>query len=135
MTAKKLTFLVFRDTYAICKLDKDAPVPGWAYAGSFVSITRTPDELSITCTEGYVPERIQCQKGWRCLKVQGTFDFSVTGVIASFTPFLAKAGISVFVICTYETDYLLVQERNLENAVHVLTEHGHQVEWQMNKPR
>ncbi len=135
MFARKLTFLVFRDTYAICKLDKDAPVPGWAYAGSFISVTRTPDELSITCAQGYVPEKVECQKGWRCLGVKGPFDFSVTGVVASFASVLADSGISIFVVCTYDTDYLLVQEANIDKTVEILSAQGHQVEWQINKPR
>ena len=135
MQSKKLRFLLFRDSFAICKLDKDAPVPGWAYAGSFVSITRTPDELSITCAQSYVPEKIQCQKDWRCLKVQGPFDFSVIGVIASFATLLAEFGISIFVVCTFETDYLLVQESDLEKTANALLQQGHQVDRQLNRPR
>jgi uncharacterized protein len=132
---KRIAFLVFRDIYAVCKLDKDASVPGWAYAGSFISITRTPDELSIICAQNYVPEKITCERGWRCLQVQGSFDFSTTGIIASFAPSLADAGISIIVVCTYNTDYLLVQEQNLDRAIQVLSRQEHQIEWQLNKPR
>jgi len=62
------------------------------------------------------------------LKVEGTLDFALTGVIASLTMPLAFEGISVFVVSTYETDYLLVKERSLSKAARILSENGHLVQ-------
>lgn len=99
----------------------------WATAGSFFSITRTLEELSVVCAEQVIPEGITSEKGWRCLKVHGPLDFSLTGILSSLLHPLAKANISVFALSTYDTDYLLVKEADLERAKVVLLEAGHQV--------
>jgi len=114
------------DTFAICRLDGDAGVPDWA-KGEFISVTRTPDELSIVCSQDDMPADIQSEDGWRCLRVAGKLDFSVIGVIASLTGTLAAADISVFAISTFDTDYLLVKESDLDAAVESLGEAGHAI--------
>jgi hypothetical protein len=111
-------------TFGICRLDKDAPIPEWAHIG-FSSITRTPDELSIVCKEEIVPERVICERGWHCLQVMGPLDFALTGILASLAAPLAEAGISIFAISTYDTDYFLVKELN--RAIAVLSDAGHNV--------
>ncbi|MBI3962633.1 MAG: ACT domain-containing protein [Deinococcus sp.] len=128
MTDLRLTLSALPDTFAICRLHQDVPVPGWALGGDFFSITRTPDELSVVYLQSRVPEQTKCDRGWRCLKVHGPFAFSVVGVVASLTAPLARAGISVFVVSTYDTDYLLVKEADLERAVGVLAQDGHRVQ-------
>ena len=122
MTTYSLEVLL--GTFAICRLDAAADVPDWA-TGEVVSITRTPDELSIVCPEDSVPENIRIESGWRCLRVAGPLDFSMVGVIAALTCTLAAANISVFVVSTFSTDYLLVKEDDLEAAVESLVEAGH----------
>ena len=77
--------------------------------------------------EEFVPSSWKAEKGWRCLKVLGPLDLSVTGVIASLSAPLAEAGVSVLAICTYDTDYLLVRNGDLDRAREVLVEYGHQV--------
>jgi len=121
----KLTILP--EVFSICRLAKGSGIPDWAGAAHFVSITRTPQELSVVCPEIQVPEGIQRDAGWRCLKVEGPLDLSATGVLASLTSPLAQEGISVFAVSTYDTDYLLVKEGNLEKTVKVLSQNGHQV--------
>jgi len=114
---------------AICRLEKDGGIPGWALGGKFVSITRTSEELSVVCPQIQVPEEVKRDAGWRCLKVEGPLDLSATGVLASFVTPLAWEGISVFALSTYDTDYLLVKEENLEKTVKVLAQKGHQVQY------
>ncbi len=114
-----MNLLILPDTFSICRLDPNAPIPDWA-KGDFVSITRTPDELSIVCEQDRVPSDVQLESGWRCLQVAGKLEFSIVGVIASLTTVLAEAGISVFVVSTFNTDFLLVKEQDLEKAVAVL---------------
>ena len=127
MAGRTLTLSVLEDSYAICKLSPGERTPGWAERGQFWSVTRTRDELSIVCAAADIPEAVGSDKGWRCLKVHGPLDFSLTGVLASLARPLAEAGVSVFVISTYETDYLLVKEERLVRALAVLAESGHEV--------
>jgi hypothetical protein len=124
---RQLTFEVLERTFAVCKLVQDAAIPAWAGAGEFMSITRTADELSMMCCQDDVPPGIACERGWRCLRVAGTMPFSLVGVLASLTVPLAEAGISVFAISTFDTDYLLVKEINLIAALKVLRSHGHRL--------
>lgn len=122
-----LPLIVVDGTFAICKLVADATIPPWASANQFFSITRTADELSIVCRQDAVPEEIRCERGWRCFRVAGAMPFSVVGVLASLTTPLAEAGISVFAISTFDTDYLLVKEDYFEKAVTALVQAGHSI--------
>jgi len=122
-----LALSVLPDALAICRLSSDVPKPDWALAGDFFSITRTADELSIVCPQSNVPPEIQCDRDWRCLKVEGPLDLSLIGILASLTVPLARMGICIFVVSTYDTDYVLVKEKRLEEAVLVLSQEGHHV--------
>lgn len=115
---------VLSETFGICKL-RPGPVPAWATEPSFHFIAGTPDELSVVCPESAIPERIPRESGWRCLRVRGPLDLSLTGVLASLAGPLAEAGISIFPISTHDTDYLLVKEDR--RAIEVLRAHGHDV--------
>lgn len=121
----QLTLSILSDTVAICRLSKNATVPDWVWRGEFFSITRTTDELSIVCHQVSIPEDVRCEKDWRCLKVEGTLDFSLTGILAALAAPLAEAEISIFAISTFDTDYLLVKAHHLENAIKVLSAAGH----------
>jgi hypothetical protein len=127
MTSLTLTLSIMPGAFAICRLDDGAAIPRWALRGSFVSVTRTADELSIVCPQSDVPEGMQCSRWWRCLRVEGPLDLSITGVLASLTTTLASARISLFAISTFNTDYLLVQEKNLKEALVALSSAGHNV--------
>ena len=128
MTTGPFTLTLLPETFAICRLAPDAHLPPWADAGPFVSITRTRDELSIVCAQGAVPAGVSHDMDWRCLKVEGPFDLvTTTGVLASMAMPLARAGISLFVVATFDTDYLLVKDEALPRAVQALSEEGHRV--------
>jgi len=124
----KLTLTLLPESFAICRLDPDAPIPEWAYSQPFCSITRTADELSIVCKESNSPSGIKCEKDFSCLKIEGKLDFSEIGILASLTTTLANASVSIFAISTYDTDYLLVKQRDLKNAMQVLQQAGHQIQ-------
>jgi uncharacterized protein len=114
---------------AVCRLAPKDPVPEWAFAaGPLCSVTRTAEELSVVCGEGRVPFGVRCEKGWRALKVQGPLDFGLTGILDALTDPLARAGISIFAISTYDTDYLMIREASLEAAVQVLSSSGHRIQ-------
>ena len=127
MTFQKMTLIVVDDTFAVCRLASDSPIPPWATAGDLFTITRTPDELSVVCRQDAVPQGINCERGWRCLRVAGTIPFSVVGILASLTAPLADAGITVFAVSTFDTDYLLVKGKDLAAAVDALQRGGHTV--------
>jgi len=114
-------------TFAVAKLPPNAAIPAWASSGPFFSITRTADELSIVCPEIQVPPGVQAEPGWRCVRVAGKMDFSLVGVLASLVGPLAEAGISVFAVSTFDTDYLLVKDGDWERAKEVLVGAGHSV--------
>lgn len=106
-------------------MNPDAPIPDWAEGESFLSICRTTDELSIICPQHQVPQGVKRDDGWRCFKVEDTLDVAITGVLAALTMPLAFENISVFAISTFDTDYLLVPQKNLEKAIRILTQSGH----------
>lgn len=116
----RLTLSVLPSTLAVCRLDPGAPGPPWAEGEGFCSITRTGDEISVVCAEDRVPEGVRAERGWRALVVEGPLDFAMTGVLASLANPLAEAGISIFAVSTYETDYVLVKSDDLAEAVDVL---------------
>ena len=127
MEDETLTLTVLQDRFGICRLDTCEVPPRWAIESPFFCVTRTKEELSVVCVEASIPEGITSNKGWRCLKVSGPLGLSLTGVLSSLTVLLAKADISVFVLSTYDTDYLLVKESNLEKAKATLSAVGHNV--------
>jgi uncharacterized protein len=124
---RALTLFVLPDVLAICRLAADAPIPSWVTRRDFFSITWTRDELSIVCAQRDVPADARCERDWRALRVEGPLDFALTGVLASLAAPLADAGIGIFAISTFDTDYLLVKETNLQHATAVLSQAGHQV--------
>ena len=127
MERRALTLELVAGSYAVCRLGAAEPVPAWAGGGPFVSITRTDAELSVVCPQEAVPAAVLAERGFRCLRVAGPLGFGMTGVLASLSGPLASSGVSIFVVSTYDTDYLMVQERDLERAVDALARAGHRV--------
>ena len=124
---KNLSLSLLPNTFAVCQFHPDNHIPYWALMGNFVSLTRTNEELSIICQQSNVPGDVDAERGWRCIQVQGAFDFSVVGVHASLAIPLAEANISVLSVATYATDYLLVKEEYVEQALQVLEQAGHAI--------
>ena len=120
-----LVLEILEDRLAVARLPPDEPLPSWP-SGDFLSITRTAEELSIVCDDRAVPHDVRAERGWRILKVHGPIPFETTGVAAALISPLADAGISVFLISTFDTDYLLVKEAGFADALRVLRDAGHQ---------
>ena len=123
----KLTLSILPETFAVCRLEPNAELPVWATQGSFCSFTRTPQEVSIVCPQDNVPEGVLAEKSWRGLKIEGPMAFNFTGVLVSLARPLAAAGVSIFTLATYETDYLLLKEQDLPRALLALSDEGHHV--------
>ena len=108
--------------YAVCRLET-AALPG----GEFVSLTVSGGEISLVCETDKAPDGSTAEKGWRGLKVSGVLDFSLIGILAKLTAALAEAGVSVFAVSTYDTDYLFVKKERLDAAVLALRAAGCEV--------
>ena len=124
---QKLKFRWLRGAYAIARLAGDGSVPEWATTGEFTSITRTSDELSIVCPTENLPTDVSSPHRWICLKLEGPFPFSQTGVLLSFIEPLSSKGIPIFAISTYDTDYVLIQEEFAGMALDSLQQAGHEL--------
>lgn len=112
---------------AVCRLEAGGPVPAWALSSAFLSVTRTEAELSIVCAEARVPDEACAERGFRAFQVAGPLAFSLTGVLSSLLDPLARASIPVFVLSTYETDYVLVREVDRRRSLLALRRAGHRI--------
>lgn len=124
----RLPLEVLPDTLAICRLPADDPVPTWAgNPGPFLTISRTAEELSITATQRAVPADARCERDYRAIRVRGTLPTTLVGILLAIAEPLADAGLSIFAISTYDTDYVLVKERDLAAALEALRGAGHDI--------
>jgi hypothetical protein len=122
-----LRLSVLPERLAVSRLAPTEPIPDWAASPGFSSVTRTRDELSIVCAEAAVPAAVRSERGWRALVVAGPLDFGLVGVIAALAEPLARAGLPIFVVSTFDSDCLLVKEARLAEAIAVLESAGHGV--------
>jgi uncharacterized protein len=132
MKQNKLTLSIPEGRLGVCRLETGSEIPAWVYGSIFFSVTQTPEELSVVCQESSIPANlpagIRVEKGWNCLKVEGPLDFGLTGILAGISRILANKDISIFAISTYDTDYILVRETDLEYAVKALSEEGYEIQ-------
>lgn len=122
-----LSLILEPGEYAVCRLDAGAPLPAWLPTAPFWSVTRAADEVSIVCSAGAVPADVRCEAAWRLLRFEGPFAFELSGVLNSVLAPLASAGIGIFALSTFDTDYVLVKSAQLDAAVHVLRAAQHVV--------
>ena len=113
--------------FGVCRLSASSAIPEWADGPGFVSITRTTDEVSVVCAEDRVPVGVPCERGFAAMRVEGTLAPDLVGVLASLAGPLADAGIPILAIGTYDTDYVLVRDRDLDLAIAALGRAGHDV--------
>jgi hypothetical protein len=122
-----LRLSVLEHRLAVCRLEPDSEIPAWATGAPFFCVTRTAGELSAICPEERVPAGTTCERGWRALEVEGPLEFGLTGVLASVAVPLAESEVGILAIATYEIDYVLVQESQLDLAAQALRERGREV--------
>jgi hypothetical protein len=112
----------------MCRLQPGDAIPEWSWSAvEFLTISRTPSELSIVADEHVVPPNVEAARGFRALRVEGPLPLEMVGVAASIAVPLAAAGISILPIGTYDTDYILVRDVDLATAIATLTDAGHVV--------
>lgn len=125
MIQYSISFLKLR--LAICSLPPDAEIPIWADRGDLISLIRTSHELTVICEEDRIPLEIVKDSGWRAFYIDAALDFDLVGVLLSVINPLAEAGISIFALSTYETDYILVRDEYTEIAKQVLKKAGFRI--------
>lgn len=126
MPTHSLPLTVLPGQFALCRLQPGDAIPAWTSgAREFLTISRTPAELSILADEKVVPASIEATRGFRALRVEGPLPLEMVGVAASIAGPLAKANISIIPIGTYDTDYIFVRDADLPHAVTALTAAGH----------
>lgn len=122
--APSMQLHVLAGSMCIARLPADADIPGWVRATSWHSVTRTAEELSIVCESRFVPADVRQSGGWRLMQVEGPLDFNLTGILHRITAPMAAEGISLLAVSTYDTDYVLVGEKDLEEAISCLGASG-----------
>ena len=123
----KLTLEKMTGTFSIHRLDPDAKIPDQIYESDFYSICKTEDELSIVCNSSNEVDSSTVSSDWQGLKVLGPLDFSLTGILAELSTALAQAGISIFAVSTYDTDYILLKADKMDEACEVLVSKNYSI--------
>lgn len=124
---KALSLNLLEESYGIARLAPTANIPLWVIGPGFMSLTRTNEELSVTCLEERIPATVQASRGWRALQLKGPFAFDETGIISAVTHPLSQAGVGVFVVSTYDGDHVLVKSDDLARSISALESAGHRV--------
>ena len=119
-----LSLRLLPGTFTIHRFGAATPVPEPVMAQDFYSIARTPDELSIVCRSSLHLNSETSEPGWVCYQVMGPLDFSLTGILAGISAVLQDAGVSIYVLSTFDTDYILVKSDDHETAQRALQKNG-----------
>ncbi len=126
-----MELLILDGLYAVCRLDPGDEIPEWSVGSDFLSVVRSSDELSIVCRQDLVPREIRCNRNLRLLRIAEKLDFGMVGILNRLLQPLEKAGVAVFVVSTYDTDYVMVASRKLKEAAAVLKTEGHRIKGKM----
>jgi len=119
--------IVLPGQFTIHRFPANAAVPDQLEHSLFYSVTRTAEEVSVVCSSSFRLNSHQSEDGWRCLMVEGPLDFAVTGLLAGLASVLAQAGVSIFAISTFDTDYILVKDAGLDTALTALVAAGYDI--------
>ncbi len=120
-----LNLHLLEERSAVCRLPAGSPLPAWFIPGALAHVSWTHEEVSIVCQEDQAPEGAQCERGWRTLMLRGPFAFDQTGILAQVLDPLAQAGVGIFAVSTFDTDYVMVKQHQLPKALQALRAAGH----------
>ena len=119
---------VLPDNYSIYKFKSESEIPDWINSSDFYSVTKTKDEISVVGLQIDISINSICNRDWRVLKIAGPLDFSLIGIIADVSITLKNKNIPVFIISTYDTDYILIKQKDLTKGIKALKEKGHKIQ-------
>ena len=123
-----MNFEVLESNYAIYRFGNESSLPDWIYSSDFYSITKTKDEISVVAAQNdLIFIDIECNKDWRIIKIEGPLDFSLVGIIADISAIFKSVKISIFTLSTYNTDYFLIKQKDLDTGIQSLIENDHKV--------
>jgi hypothetical protein len=122
-----MTLELLGNEYSVYRFDPDYKIDENILSGEFISVTRTRDELSIVAQQGKFSDFLNSEEGWKILKISGVLDFSLIGIMSKLSTILANENISVFVMSTYNTDYIMVKKDNVKKAIEILEKNGYEV--------
>jgi hypothetical protein len=123
----KLEIEILLGEFAVCQLPPGSSPPTSPERDDLFAVIQTPEEVTVICMEEAIPQRARVEAGWRVLKVLGPLDFSLVGILAHLSDLLAEAGISIFALSTFDTDYILIKSGDLDKARAALAAAGHQI--------
>ncbi len=124
---RSLQCMLVDDRFTVSRLNASDPIPEWATRGPYFFITRTPEELAVACPEGQVPAGVKSQRGYLCLKIVGPILLAESGVLISLIGPLSERGIPIYVVSSYDTDYILFLEEYWGMALKAIREAGHEL--------
>ncbi len=129
MSEQQQTFSLarFPETLAVVRLPAGAEIPTWAESSSIFSITATATETSLVCAGRSVPKKARQEKPLTAFSVEGTLDLSVPGILVALLAPLAEDDVNVFVISTFDTDWILVPTKDADKAEEAWRRSGHTV--------
>lgn len=120
-----MTIQALPDAFSVCKAADYSLVDRETM---FCFMGRTDAERSLVCRTQDVPDNATAREdGWRAMRITGTLDFSLIGVLASISTVLAENGIGIFVLSTYDTDYILTKQKTYARALQLLAQAGYQI--------
>jgi hypothetical protein len=118
-----MELLIIDGDFSVCKVTGMEQVD---FSMELFFIAKTPDEISLVCESCFVPPNaIEVESGWRMIKVSGVLDFGLVGVVAKISSILAEAKISIFVVSTFNTDYILLKADSFEKGLKALSRSGY----------
>lgn len=116
---------IINQDFSICKVKDLSQID---YSDPFCFIGKTDEELSLVCSTNQVPENVtEKDSGWKAFRIKGVLDFSLIGILSKISTLLADHQIGIFVVSTYNTDYILTKEENFEKAIHILECNGYMI--------
>ena len=119
--------------FSVCKVTDYSKVN---LESEYCFIAKTDEENSLVCLTEVVPDNTtEREDGWRAFRIRGVLDFSLIGILAKIATLLAKEKIGIFVVSTYNTDYVLVKKENEMKAMSCLIREGYQVEGEETNSR
>lgn len=116
---------VINQEFSICKVEDLTQID---YSDKFCFISKTDEELSLVCKTKSVPQNvIECDNGWKAFRIQGVLDFSLIGILSKISALLADNKIGIFVVSTYNTDYVLTKEESFDKAIKILEQNDYAI--------
>ena len=116
---------ILKQKFAVCKIKDSREIN---FEDDFLFVGKTDEELSVVCVEEKVYKSAYAgDKGWKALRIKEILDFSLVGILYKISKILAENNIGIFAVSTYNTDYILVKEENINKASEKLDENGYKI--------